>query len=154
MVRQEGDVFSHGIHEHAHASDTGTATKAKLVRDVKEEALVNPFQSAYTIAECLNPQSSGGREKQQRTPPGGCSSSGTSSSPGKRQPDRPCVLPANCCHCSYKLIAGCPWDCDCRPLRVQFGRCQQLYTELHFLTTKLRGMFQEACHNGKICLCW
>ncbi|KAL8619647.1 hypothetical protein ACOMHN_019702 [Nucella lapillus] len=53
MVRQEGDVFSHGIHEHAHASDTGTATKAKLVRDVKEEALVNPFQSAYTIAECL-----------------------------------------------------------------------------------------------------
>ncbi|KAL8591583.1 hypothetical protein ACOMHN_055550 [Nucella lapillus] len=44
MVRQEGDVFSHGIHEHAHASDTGTATKAKLVRDVKEEALVNPFQ--------------------------------------------------------------------------------------------------------------
>ncbi|KAL8594159.1 hypothetical protein ACOMHN_018099 [Nucella lapillus] len=83
MVRQEGDVFSHGIHEHAHASDTGTATKAKLVRDVKEEALVNPFQSAYTIAECLNPQSSGGREKQQRTPPGGCSSSGTSSSPGK-----------------------------------------------------------------------
>ncbi|KAL8566813.1 hypothetical protein ACOMHN_052211 [Nucella lapillus] len=39
MVRQEGDVFSHGIHEHAHASDTGTATKAKL--------------SAYTIAECL-----------------------------------------------------------------------------------------------------
>ncbi|KAL8571149.1 hypothetical protein ACOMHN_010610 [Nucella lapillus] len=104
MVRQERDVFSHGIHEHAHASDTGTATKAKLVRDVKEEALVNPFQSAYTIAECLNPQSSGGREKQQRTPPGGCSSSGTSSSPGKRQPDRPCVLPANCCHCSYKLI--------------------------------------------------
>ncbi|KAL8584578.1 hypothetical protein ACOMHN_002308 [Nucella lapillus] len=53
MVRQEGDVFSHGIHEHAHASDTGTATKAKIVRDVKEEALVNPFQSAYTIAECL-----------------------------------------------------------------------------------------------------
>ncbi|KAL8624484.1 hypothetical protein ACOMHN_053027 [Nucella lapillus] len=53
MVRQEGDVFSHGIHEHAHASDTGTATKAILVRDVKEQALVNPFQSAYTIAECL-----------------------------------------------------------------------------------------------------
>ncbi|KAL8573027.1 hypothetical protein ACOMHN_010457 [Nucella lapillus] len=53
MVRQEGDVFSYGIHEHAHASDTGTATKAKLVHDVKEEALVNPFQSAYTIAECL-----------------------------------------------------------------------------------------------------
>ncbi|KAL8562052.1 hypothetical protein ACOMHN_031823 [Nucella lapillus] len=52
-MHAEGDVFSHGIHEHAHASDTGTATKAKLVRDVKEEALVNPFQSAYTIAECL-----------------------------------------------------------------------------------------------------
>lgn len=53
MVRQEGDAFTPGPHEHAHAADTGTATKVKLVRDIKDKALTNPFQSAYTIAESL-----------------------------------------------------------------------------------------------------
>lgn len=53
MVRQEGDVFTPGIQEHAHAADSGTATKVKLVRDIKDKALTNPFQSAYTIAESL-----------------------------------------------------------------------------------------------------
>ena len=53
MVRQEGGVFSCGNHEHSHAANTGTATKATIVGDVKEEALANPFQSAYNISERL-----------------------------------------------------------------------------------------------------
>ena len=46
MVRQKGDVFSRGNHEHSHATNTGTAIKATIVGDVKEEALANSFQSA------------------------------------------------------------------------------------------------------------
>ncbi|GFS08218.1 hypothetical protein ElyMa_004751000 [Elysia marginata] len=53
MVRQEFDKFMKGGQVHHHAADTGTAAKAKLVRDVKEKAVLNPFQSTYTIAEPL-----------------------------------------------------------------------------------------------------
>ncbi|GFS03941.1 hypothetical protein ElyMa_002900700 [Elysia marginata] len=45
MVRQEGDKFMKGVQVHHHAADTGTAAKAKLVRNVKEEAVLNPFQA-------------------------------------------------------------------------------------------------------------
>ena len=52
-MKQEGDAFTPGTHDHAHVADSGTATKVKLVRDVKEKALAEPFQSAYTIAESM-----------------------------------------------------------------------------------------------------
>ena len=55
QVLQEGDqTFSRwGNHEHTHAPTSGKATKAKAVRDVKEQCSKNPFKSAFTIAESV-----------------------------------------------------------------------------------------------------
>jgi len=53
MVRQEGDVFTAGVHPHHHSSETGAAVKAQVVRDIKENAKQNPFSSAYSIAETV-----------------------------------------------------------------------------------------------------
>ena len=39
------------MNDHCHAGESGSATRATIVRDVKERAKANPFSSAYTIAE-------------------------------------------------------------------------------------------------------
>ena len=40
-----------GVHDHSHAGESGVAIKSTIVREVKDKAKVNPYQSAYSIAE-------------------------------------------------------------------------------------------------------